>query len=60
VLNKLDHLAFSNSPNLVQVKTAFAFRFFRVHGRAEERVSDHGQRGDCSPAYGQHKFPVSE
>src|SRR5882672_7080536 len=60
MLNKLDHLAFGNSANLVQMKTAFALRFFRVDGRVEECVSDHGQRSDCSPAYSQHKFPVSE
>src|SRR5882724_6739195 len=60
VLNKFDHLAFRNSPNLVQMKTALAFRFFRVHRRAEECVSDPGQRGDRGATHGQHQFPVSE
>ena len=60
MLNKFDDLAFGNSANLVQMKTAFALRFFRVYRGVEECVSDHGQRSDGSPANGQHKFPVSE
>ena len=60
VLNKLDHLAFRNSPNLVQVKTAFAFGFLGIRGGTEKRVCNHGQAGNRGATHGQHKFPVSE
>jgi hypothetical protein len=60
VFNKLDHLAFGNSADLVQVKTAFAFGFLGIRGGTEKRVYNHGQAGNRGATHGQHKFPVSE
>ena len=60
MLGEFDHLSFGDTANLIEVKTAAAFGFFRIDGWAKERVSDHGQRGQRGATDSGESFPVSE
>jgi hypothetical protein len=60
LLDEVDDLALSDAANLIQMKAALAFLGFRVHGRAEKGVNNHGNGGKGRATHGQHEFPIGK
>jgi hypothetical protein len=58
VSDKLDHLAFGDAADLIEMQAALALDFFGLFRGAEKGVSDHGDGGKGSATHGQQQFPI--
>ena len=60
MLRKLDHLAFRDSSNQVQMQPALAFLGLRISRGTRERIGDQRQCGEGSATNHEQQFPVGQ
>src|ERR1700675_4230971 len=60
MLGELDDLAFGNTADLIEMKTALAFRVLGLDGGTEKSIGEQDDGGDGGTSHGEHKSPISE